>query len=170
MSNFVTIAKVIKAHGITGEICLEYFAHSLALLEKDVFLGYAESSSQSVIIESMRFHKERPLIRLSFVKDRTAAEKIRGAFLFIRKIDLPQDDKESLYFHDLLNMSVYTETSYLGIITDVQSFPGQEIWYITGKNNEEILFPVVNEFIISLSQEERKIIISPPPGLLELYT
>jgi 16S rRNA processing protein RimM len=49
-------------------------------------------------------------------------------------------------------------------------FPGgQEIWAIHTDGGREILFPVVEDFVLSVNLEEGRAVIDPPPGLLEIY-
>ena len=40
---------------------------------------------------------------------------------------------------------------------------------IATPDGKEILFPAVDQFVISIDLEEGKAVIAPPPGLIELY-
>jgi 16S rRNA processing protein RimM len=57
----------------------------------------------------------------------------------------------------------------VGVFEAILDTPGQITWVIRGKRGEEILFPAVPEFILGLDAGRKKIVIDPPPGLLELY-
>lgn len=57
----------------------------------------------------------------------------------------------------------------LGIISAVDDTAGQEIWTITTPDGREVLFPVQQEFVVELDPDQGIAVISPPPGLLEIY-
>jgi len=61
------------------------------------------------------------------------------------------------------------EKEYIGVLKQARQEAAQEIWSIQGIDGKEILFPVAGEFIQDINIESGEIIISPPPGLLELY-
>jgi 16S rRNA processing protein RimM len=43
------------------------------------------------------------------------------------------------------------------------------VWKIITEDGKEILFPAVQEFVDSVDMEQKKIVITPPDGLLDVY-
>ncbi len=98
-------------------------------------------------------------------------------------------DNSSPYLHHLLGITVVLqpnsdisleeqllssknsvdEESELGIIEDIIFPAGQELWVIKNKEQKEILFPAVAEFVNSYDLNNKKVYINPPEGLIELY-
>jgi len=57
----------------------------------------------------------------------------------------------------------------MGVVADIMLPGGQEVWTIATDDGREVLFPVVEEFLVAVDPEARTVTIAPPPGLLELY-
>lgn len=173
-SYFLPIGRIRKAHGIRGEVSVDYYADSPGLLNEGVYLRRSSETPVFYEVVSFRAHHGALLIRFKSIPDRTAAEHLRGFELLIPKDRLPEPDDDSIYIHEILGLSVYavdengTETLW-GAIEDVADIAGQEIWTISLSGKEDVLFPVTSEFILAFDIDAGRVKISPPPGLLELY-
>ncbi|MDR2825427.1 MAG: ribosome maturation factor RimM [Deltaproteobacteria bacterium] len=175
--DLISVGRVIKAHGIKGELCIEYNAESFDLLVDFIYLQSANNPSQSTphkyTICGLRLHHERPLLLLEGVVDRSAAELLRNCAVLVPANRLPQPLPGEIYLKDLPGFKIFVqgdkENLPLGSISQVQDVAGQEIWVISTPDGQEVLFPAVPEFIVTLSPEKRVALITPPPGLLELY-
>ncbi|MDL2272365.1 ribosome maturation factor RimM, partial [Desulfovibrio sp. OttesenSCG-928-I05] len=112
---------------------------------------------------------------------RTEAEKLRGLDLLVPEKNLPPLEEGEAYLHELPGLAVFVlaedgSESELGTILSVSAPAGQELWTITptaaaasGRANVEILFPAVPEFVHAFDLPRRRVVICPPPGLLDLY-
>lgn len=169
LNNLLTIAVVVRAHSILGELLVKYYAESMELLECALFLGRDKESATPILIENVRYHNEKLLIRIQGITNRTEAEQLRGYFLYIHADQLPSLSEGEVYRFSLFGFSIYAHGNYLGILEDIQDIAGQELWYIRTEYGEEVLFPAVEHFIDSMDFEHQIIYISPPDGLLELY-
>lgn len=180
MNDFIEVGCIVKAHGIRGEICIDYNADSPDLLRECVYLappgsGRPEPSAlRRYGVKSLRRHQGRPLLSLEGVPDRTAAELLRGRRVFIPASRLPELAPDEIYMSDLPGLEVFTrgadgELGPLGVLSRADVQAGQEIWTITTPEGREVLFPAAEEFVVAVDLEARRAIIAPPPGLLELY-
>jgi 16S rRNA processing protein RimM len=179
--DLISVGRVVKAHGIKGELCIEYNAESLDLLADFIYLQNANNTSKSTprkyTICGLRLHHERPLLLLEGVADRSAAELLRNCAVLVPANRLPPSLPGEIYLKDLPGLNVFVqsdapgdkENQPLGCISQVQDVAGQEIWVIITPEGQEVLFPAVPEFIVTLSPEKGFVLIAPPPGLLELY-
>jgi len=170
----VCVARVTKAHGIRGELCMDVHAGSPLLFEpgRTVFLGVAAGGARPrpYAVAASREHSGRLLVQLAGVADRSAAEALRGAAVFAAAADLPPPDEGEEYLYRLIGGRVLLEDgSVVGVFEAVLDTPGQLTFVIRGAAGQEILFPAVPEFIRGLDAARREIVIAPPPGLLELY-
>jgi 16S rRNA processing protein RimM len=76
-----------------------------------------------------------------------------------------------MYLHQLpgLEVVLHENGRSIGHIDHVEFAGGQEIWAIRTAGDREILFPAVASFVSSVDLEKGRVIIDPPPGLLEIY-
>ncbi|MDR3641715.1 MAG: ribosome maturation factor RimM [Humidesulfovibrio sp.] len=179
----VAVARVAKAHGIRGELCMDSHADSPLLFAPGATLylapaplaGKGAGRPRPYVIKSVRDNNGRFILALEGVADRNAAEALRGAEVLIPEADLPPPDEGEEYLHKLLGSHVFlADETEVGVFTAILDTPGQLTWVITApasgtKGGAEILFPAVPEFILGLDAEAGRIHIDPPPGLLELY-
>ncbi|MCR4666208.1 MAG: ribosome maturation factor RimM [Desulfovibrio sp.] len=167
--NYIHMGSITRPHGISGEIVLEWFAISPFVLQYPFFLQKGSEAPEPVTIESVRRHNGRLLIRLKDVQTRDQAERFRGCKLLTARSALPAPKENEAYIADLLGADVFLEDgTRLGRFHDTVR-GALPTWIIRTDRGEEILFPQEQQFIVSLDAEAGRIVIAPPPGLIELY-
>lgn len=167
------IGVLTHAHGIKGEISLNYYAESPEWLDGEIWLRAGDDGTpRPAKVAARRMHNGQLLVRFEGVNDRTEAERLRGLTVLIPEELLPESDEDTLYLHDLLGLDVLLHESgaKIGVLAHVDFIGGQELWSIEAPDGKEILFPAVPEFVNAVDLEQQVVRISPPPGLLELYT
>jgi 16S rRNA processing protein RimM len=168
----VLVGKVVKPHGIRGELCVESYADSPDLFFglKAVLLGPPERRPASYRIRAAREHKGRLLLTLQGVDDRNRAESLRGLEVRIPKDALPELEDGEFYMDDLLGLRVLLpDGNELGVLERFLETPGQITWVIAHASGREVLLPAVNEFLMELDLDNGIIRVEPPEGLVELY-
>ncbi|MBU1230451.1 MAG: ribosome maturation factor RimM [Proteobacteria bacterium] len=179
----VAVARVAKPHGIRGELCMDSHAGSPLLFAPGQTLFLAAPAPggkggpgrpKAYAVAASRGHTGRVLVTLKGVDDRTAADALRGAEVFVAEADLPPPDEGEEYLHRLLGCRVLLQDgTVVGVFEAILDTPGQLTWVIRAHAangaGAEILFPAVPEFILALDAKRGEIVIDPPPGLLELY-
>ncbi|MGE4292351.1 MAG: ribosome maturation factor RimM [Desulfovibrio sp.] len=168
----VLVGKVIKPHGIRGEICVESYADSPALFFglAAVLLGTGRGKPVRFALRAARGHQDRLLLTLEGVADRNRAEELRGREVFVRESDLPELEDDEFYLRDLLGLDVLLEDgTRLGVLENFLETPGQLVWSIAHDSGKEILLPAVPEFLVDVDPEAGTITVAPPEGLVEMY-
>lgn len=168
----ILVAEVVKPHGLRGEVCIESFADSPFLYGEvpSVFLAKEGGKPRRFRVRSHRTHKGRVLLTLEGIDGRDRAEALRGHQILVREKDLPQSGEDSLYIYQLEGMRVLLESGeVVGTVSDFLLTQGQETWVINSADGKEILFPAVEEFILSVDLESREVTVAPPEGLLDIY-
>ena len=168
----LVIGRIAKAHGITGEVVVEVrtddpedrFAAGKSLRLKRP-RGGGEST---VVVDSVRPHTGRLLVRLRGVNDRDGADALRGSLFVVDSADLPPiDDPDEFYDHQLEGLTVRTVGGEpVGTVTEVLHTPGGELLSVKSEDDTEILVPFVAEIVPRVSLAEGVIEIDPPEGLL----
>jgi 16S rRNA processing protein RimM len=169
----LVVGRVAKAHGITGEVVVEIrtddpdtrFVPGTTLRAKPS-RGGPESR---YLVESVREHSGRLLVRLDGVADRSAAESLKGTLFLVDTADLPPiDDPDEFYDHQLEGLLVVTTAGTpIGSVAEVLHTAAGELLSVHTEEGE-VLVPFVSAIVTSVSLADQTIEIDPPEGLLEL--
>jgi len=170
----LTVGRVAKAHGIGGEVVVEIrtddpaarFAPGSSLRAKPSRGG----AERSYVIESVREHGGRLLVRLAGVTDRDTADALRGTFFVVDSEDLPPiDEPDTYYDHQLEGLHVRTTTGRdVGVVAEVLHTAAGELLAVRTGDGGEVLVPFVGAIVTSVSLQDGVVNIDPPEGLLDL--
>ena len=146
----------------------------LDLVQDTLFLRHRSGGAiRPFSLLRKRTHHGSLLLSFAGVTTRNDAEALRSHTVFVSRQDVPLEDDE-FFLHDLLGFSVFTvnekgaETE-LGMLEDVSVPAGQILWTIRTPDGKEILFPAVDDFVLSIDLDTKCARIAPPPGLLDVY-
>ncbi len=165
----IAIGKVVKPHGIKGEIKIVAFsgwAEDL-LGFKEVLLGTGNQLN-SYKVTKCRVQSKYTVFKLEDISDRDAAESLTGQELHIEKDNLPDIGPDEYYWHEMEGMEVFTEEGRrLGVVSSLLATGANDV-LVVKDNKHEYLIPVIDDVIIKRDMDARSIIIAPLPGLLEI--
>lgn len=120
----VTLAAIIGAHGVTGEVRLKLFGEGWTALKR-----YKSFNDGALTLTKIRDdNKGGAVARFAECTDRNTAEKLRGTALTISRADFP-DLADGEYYHaDLLELKATSETGEnLGKVVQVLNFGAGDI-------------------------------------------
>jgi 16S rRNA processing protein RimM len=170
----LTVGRVVKAHGIGGEVVVEIrtddpaarFAPGNTLRAKG---SRGDGGEASYVVAEAREHGARLLVRLAGVDDRDAADALRGSLFVVDSDDLPPiDEPDTYYDHQLEGLHVRTTTGQdVGVVAEVLHTAAGELLAVR-RDSGEVLVPFVGAIVTSVSLQDRLVEIDPPEGLLDL--
>lgn len=170
----LVVGRVAKAHGVTGEIAVDIrtddpgarFARGNTLRAKAPRGG----PTGAYVVESVRGHGGRLLIRLAGIADRAAADALRGTLFVVDSDDLPPiTEPDEFYDHQLEGLRVRTVSGAdVGTVAEVLHTAAGELLSVTTAAGAEVLVPFVSAIVARVSLADAVIDIDPPDGLLEL--
>ncbi len=169
------VGRVRKAHGIRGELLVEPITDApdtVFVSGRRLFAGTATgdvaADGQELHITAVRQHMDSVRLTLAEVPDRTAAELWRGRFLLAPKDELPPPADDEVYLHDLIGMRVvHVDGRELGAVADTYDLPQGLMLDIRPVNGGPTYFiPWRPEVLVHLDETARRIVVSPPEGLL----
>jgi 16S rRNA processing protein RimM len=171
----LTVGRVLKAHGITGEVVVEVCTDDPELRfspGSTVRLKRRDGQQRSHVVEAVRAHGARLLLRLAGVPDRDGAEALRGSAFVIDSADLPPiNEADTYYDHQLEGLRVHTTTGdEVGTVTEVLHTAAGELLAVRRTCGGELLVPFVAAIVTAVSLADRTVEIDPPEGLLGLST
>ena len=166
----VNIGRLTAAVGLRGEIRVLLYAEDSENLHvgSRLFLD-CKGQESSKDVAAMRFQKGRPVIRLEGVTDRTAAEALSNAEIYIREEDLAELEEGEYYIRDLIGLQVYDRASgsTLGVVEDVLDNTPQAVYVVRRTDGSELLIPAVEAFEREIDPERGIIEVELIPGFLD---
>src|SRR6185436_16953364 len=124
---------------------------------------------EPLMITTVRFQQQRPVIGFRGIDDMNAAATFAGAELRVpidRLAVLPPD---TFYRHDLIGCAVETSAgAVVGQVEDVEGTMGGSRLVVKTSGGVEVLVPLVAEICTAIDPAAKRIVIDPPEGLLEL--
>ncbi|RYY24111.1 MAG: 16S rRNA processing protein RimM [Sphingomonadales bacterium] len=116
----VTLAVVIGAHGVTGEVRLKVFAEDLS--------PHKSFNGGALTIKSLRPGNNGAITRFAEVTDRNAAEAMRGTELTVPRSSLPPLEDGEYYHVDLLGLpAISSEGDALGKVIAIDNYGAGDV-------------------------------------------
>ncbi|OMH28321.1 ribosome maturation factor RimM [Tersicoccus phoenicis] len=173
----VRIARLGRPHGIRGEVTAEVLTDAPADrfvpgAVVDVEAAGPEGAGGSLTIRSARWNKGILLLGFDEVSDRNHAERLRGARLLL-DLEGQEPDDDAWYEHELVDLDVVLGEptgERIGRVTALQTMPAQDLLVIELTDGREVLVPFVEQIVPTVDLDARRVVLTPPPGLLDLTT
>ena len=163
----IEVGRLNKAFGVKGYIkVVAQNAFTSDLINCDVWFIQKGNDSIPYFVESI---KEDPVLLVKFddINSPEEAKVITGCPIFLKsdKISANVDDIEN-DFNKLKGFIVFHNGKKLGNIDRVEEFPQQHMAFVNfGK--EELMIPLLPEFIAYINPADRTIEVSLPDGFIE---
>ena len=140
----VTLAAVVGAHGVTGEVRLKLFGEGVAALKR-----YRAFNDSGLTVEKLKDDgKGGAIARFAEVTDRTAAEKLRGTALTVPRAALPPLAEGEYYHADLIGLpAVSTTGEALGMCVAVDNYGAGDVLEIQRENGKRFMVPMREEAV-----------------------
>ena len=175
---FIIVGRVRKAHGIRGEVVVETITDApdaIFAAGRRVYAGTASgdiaTSRQELHIKGARDFNEGLLVSFDEIADRNEAELWRGRYLLLPAAEVPAPAEDEVYMHDLLGMTVALESGeVVGTVDELYELPqglAIDVRRLPPRDTETVLVLYDDNTIASVDKDERRIVITPPEGLLE---
>jgi len=161
---FLAIGRVLRPHGVRGELLLEALTESPGPLNgvDTVYLGDAAEPHP---LAGARMHRGRLLIQLEDCVDREAAEAFRGQLVQIWFGDAAPPPPGSYYYHQIVGLAVVTEEGEtLGEVTEILETGSNDVYVVNGPSGE-ILLPALKSVILKVDLEAKRMTVHLIEGL-----
>ena len=99
----ILLGRIAGAHGIRGEVLIKTFT---ARPEDIAAYGpLDDGAGRTLAIEAMRMTPKGVVARIAGVRDRTGAEALKGAALYVDRERLPPPEEGEFYHADLIGLA-----------------------------------------------------------------
>jgi 16S rRNA processing protein RimM len=167
------VARLVKAHGLKGGLKLEVYTDDpeLRFIPGNEFTLQVPQDSpwfgKKITLSSVREVNSSPVAFFEGVEDRTAAESLVKAILWVEHDPSTRPTESDAWFdHELVGLSVVREGATVGTVARVEHFPAQDLLVIA-TGDSEVLLPFVKDFVPEVNIEAGVVEITPPGGLFE---
>lgn len=171
----LVVGHVVKPHGIKGEVYVtsltdrpeEVYSPDRELLLGDR-RGELPASPATLVVERSRPYRRGRLVKFRELPDRTAAERYAGHYLLARTETLAPVEEDELFYHQLLDMEVVTvDGDVVGRVREVYETEPAHMLEVKAPGKVHLV-PLTQRVVRKVELDRDRLVIDPPPGLLEL--
>lgn len=167
------VAKIERAHGLEGGVIVrvetDYPDETFQLERSFGVTGAGPLLNRELTLAAVQPHAGGLLLHFDELKDRTLAERYRGARLTLPREELAALGENEFLLHDLLGLEVRLESGE--VVGQVRAFyeaPGTPLLAVWTEEHGEQLIPFDREVVREVDLGEGFVVIDPPGGLLEM--
>jgi 16S rRNA processing protein RimM len=166
---YVPLGRVARVHGLHGEVSVIPaglpFVLPTGLTVR--FVPPREGVGETTV-ESVRPGPKGPLVKLAGVDDIGAASLLAGATIVCRAADAPEPALEADDAFDPVGLRVFDEErGEIGVVEDVIVTGANDVWVIRGGRLGEVLIPVIDDVVLEIDEDARRVDVRLLPGLVE---
>jgi 16S rRNA processing protein RimM len=166
------VGRLTKAHGLKGGLKLELFtddpdrrfvpgaSFSLQVPEESPWHG------KRLELAELRWYNGMPVGFFVDVPDRSAAESLVKAILWIDQDPDEAAEPDAWYDHQLVGLDVVRDGVVVGVLDRLEHMPAQDL-LVVKVGDREVLVPFVRALVPEVDGEHRRIVVTPPEGLFE---
>jgi 16S rRNA processing protein RimM len=168
----LVVGRLRKPHGLKGDVTLFPLTDDPAAVfapGRPVWLvGLdGEEVAGPLTIERSRAYHRAWLVKFEGADSRDALGPWRGLFLSVPAEQLTPPSGDEVYLHELEGFSVrLPDETPLGLVSAVYELPAGVMIEVQGPKRE-FLLPYKKEFVRSVDREGRRLVVTPPEGLVE---
>jgi 16S rRNA processing protein RimM len=167
----LVVGRIGRAHGVHGEVTVE-------VRTDDPDSRYAPGSTLvtdpaergPLTVERARPRPGGLIVAFAGVTGREEAEALRDTLLLVESETLPAlADPDEYYDHELVGLAaVLPSGASLGTVDDVVHGAGGDLLVVRTHEGREHLVPFVRTIVPTVDVPGGRVVVDPPPGLLEL--
>ncbi len=168
----VAVGEVLRPWGLAGEVRVRPLTdrpeERFGVLRECVLWQPEPDRREPCRIASCRFEGETVLLRMEGVTSPEAAQRLTGRLLAVAQENALPAPEGHFYPWEMAGASVETaDGRRVGEFVRVEGSAGQPLWVVAGAGREHLV-PAVPAIVVEVNRAERRIVIDPPEGLLEL--
>lgn len=169
------VGKIKEPHGLKGDLYVLVFAKQADWIDDvDQFLVSPTDDpkdGQILTVEKVSEFKDGLKLKPKELSNRNQTDLLKGHMFFIQEEIFESDEGDTIYLSEIDGFSVVDENMQeLGVITGFSSNTVQDLLVVKKPNGRSAEIPFVEDFILNIDFEGRKVQMSLPEGLMDLDT
>jgi 16S rRNA processing protein RimM len=174
-AEFVEVGKIVAAHGIRGEVRIypnSDFPERFEQKGPRWIMRPNATEAESLTLVKGYFQEGKGLYVVQFqgIASRDQAEALRNSVLLVKADDRPKLAAGEFLVADLIGIPVYEQATQnlVGTVSDLFHVGNDLLEVQVDGRSQPLLIPFVNQIVPIVDLNNRRIEITPPPGLLDL--
>ena len=172
----LVVGHVSKAHGTRGELFVwpltdrpdEVLGPGRTVLLGDEEGGLPDDPAE-LVVERSRPFKRGTLLKFEGLDERADVEAFAGRYLLVPIGGLAGLEEGEVFYHQLLGAEVVTaDGETVGRVREVFETAPAHLLEVKSEDGKVHLIPFSERIVRKVDVEAGRIVIKPPPGLLEL--
>ncbi|NLM18762.1 MAG: 16S rRNA processing protein RimM [Clostridiaceae bacterium] len=167
------IGRIGKPRGLNGELRVFPLTDEIERFQ-DLKYCYLEDRQENILTEleisECRIVHDQVSIRFKDYDTRDLAEKLKNQFISVARseaIDLTEDE---YFVADLIGCEVYDQSyGYLGKIFNIQKNSAHDVTIVRKPGKKDLLYPNLRSIVKQIDLDNRRIDVTLPSGLYEIY-
>jgi len=171
LNDYFLIGKIGKPKSFKGEVFFN-------MEDDEVFFALGEITSMNVLIhnklivypiEKMSVKtNNKVVLKFKGFDSIDMANMIKNCEVYLENENMPVSDDDNVFTHELIGcMVIDKKLGEVGLIDYIDKSSAQELVYIEN-NDEELIFPLIDEFVVSIDLENKTMTTDLPEGLLDI--
>ncbi len=165
------LGKIAKKFSFKGEVLiyLDTDEPEEYLDMESVFVEFNNNLVPYFIINSSLHKNDFLRVKFEDINTEKDADAILGNAIYLPLKILPKLKGNKFYFHEVIGFEI--EDKRLGVfgkIISINDSSAQPLFEVLN-GNIEILVPMIDQFLVKIDRENKKVIMDLPEGLVEMY-
>ncbi|MES2651351.1 MAG: ribosome maturation factor RimM [Bacteroidota bacterium] len=164
------IGYITKTKGLKGEVQLFFEFEAYEDLDLDVVFADMNGKMVPFFVESYKLYPNSTgLFYFDDIDHIDKAQALVKKKIYLPLIKMPERGEDDFTYNDLEGFVVTDEThGELGKIIAINEYPQQFVATVLYKE-KEILFPLNEDMIVEIDEDEKTLLVDLPEGLLDIY-
>lgn len=165
------LGKIAKKFSYKGEVLIWLDTDEPELYEnmESVFVEINKHLVPFFIVTSSLHKGDFLRTRFEDIDSEDDADGIMGKEVYLPLSLLPKLEGDKFYFHEVIGFDAEDQRlGNIGKIVSINDSSAQPLFEIL-KGDTEILVPMIDDFIVKIDRENKKVILNTPEGLVDLY-
>jgi len=166
-----TVGEIANTHGIRGEVKVvphTDFAEQRFAKGSRLVIVDAKGVQTPVVVQSARVHKKLYFLTFKEFGNINEVEKFKGALLKVESRFQEELGEDEYYYHEIIGCEVVTEDGTpLGTIKEILTPGANDVWVVKRPKGRDLLLPVIDEVVLSVDVDSKKVVVELMEGLLE---
>ena len=165
------LGKIVTKYSFKGELLIKLDTDQPDLYENlDAMFIEVRNTLIPFFIESSQLHKSDLLrVRFEDVTNEADADALIKSDVYLPLEFLPKLEGNKFYFHEVIGFTMEDKNfGKVGTIVSINDSTAQSL-FVVENNDNEILIPMNDEFILKVDRKTKTILVNTPDGLIDLY-
>ena len=156
---FIEMGQIVAPSGIRGEVKINSYCN---VMDFASYAPFYDENGHTLKVLVNRVSKNQVIALINDVRDRNAAEALRGTKLFVNRKSLPTLKEREYYVCDLIDMQVLQDNVIIGKVLDVQNYGASDILQVKKSDGSELLLAMCPATILNVDLNSRQITVNIP--------